>query len=282
MKTIPLLVALTTLMTISLFAQPGSVLSQPQSTRKVVPYPYIREADVMWGKKVWEVIDLREKTNFSLYYPGTPLPDRISLWDIIKNGVYPPEGTAVVPSLRAYSAEDNTFQTTLNQLELKKLVDRVDTGYIADPNDPNRMIPTPIPNPVSSADVKQYWMQEEWIFDKQRSVLEVRILAIMPVIEKKNEKGEVQGFASTFWISFDELRPLMVKQYAFLRKNSAHQLTFDDVFIKRMFSSYIIKEDNPADRMIAEYKGHNTLDALLEGENIRDGIRSKEADMWHH
>ena len=282
MKTIPLLVVLTCFLTLSLLAQPGSVLSQSTSMRKVIPYPYIREADVMWGKKVWEVIDLREKMNFSLYYPNAPLTDRISLWDIIRNGVYPPEGGSGIAALTAYSAMDNSFNTTISRKELKELMDRTDTAWVPSDDDPNRLVPKAYSTTLSSADIRQYWMQEEWIFDKQRSVLECRILAIMPVIEKKNDKGEVQGLASTFWISFAELRPLLVQQYAFLRKNSVHQLTYDDLFTKRMFSSYIIKEDNPADRMIAEYKGANTLDALLESEQIKEGIRNKESDMWHH
>ena len=37
--------------------------------RKPIPYPHVREADVMWAKKVWRVIDLREKINLPLYYP---------------------------------------------------------------------------------------------------------------------------------------------------------------------------------------------------------------------
>ncbi|MFW5753340.1 MAG: gliding motility protein GldN, partial [Marinilabiliaceae bacterium] len=35
--------------------------------RRPVPYPSIREADVMWAKKVWRIIDLREKMNLPLY-----------------------------------------------------------------------------------------------------------------------------------------------------------------------------------------------------------------------
>ena len=33
----------------------------------------------MWAKKVWRVIDLKEKMNHKLYYPLEPQNDRISL-----------------------------------------------------------------------------------------------------------------------------------------------------------------------------------------------------------
>ncbi|HEV7232077.1 MAG TPA: gliding motility protein GldN, partial [Bacteroidia bacterium] len=86
----------------------------------------------------------------------------------------------------------------------------------------------------------------------------------------------------TFWVSFPELRPLLANHTVFNPHNEAQELSFDDLFIKRMFSCYIIKEDNQADRMIADYKGPNTLNALLEAESIKNGIMQKEHDMWQH
>src|SRR5665213_1798532 len=37
--------------------------------RKPIHYSYVREADVMWSKRIWRTIDLREKLNFPIYYP---------------------------------------------------------------------------------------------------------------------------------------------------------------------------------------------------------------------
>ena len=51
--------------------------------KEVTPYPTLREADVMWSKRVWRVIDLREKMNHPLYYPDSPMLDRKSLFDVI-------------------------------------------------------------------------------------------------------------------------------------------------------------------------------------------------------
>jgi gliding motility associated protien GldN len=247
--------------------------------QKPVPYPYVREADVMWSKRVWEVIDLREKMNQELYYPINPMADRKSLFEIIKEGVLPGDG---IPALEAYSAMDDEFRAKLSQRDLKNMFSKTDTVSVPDPNLPDQYVKAVVTEELGAADIKQYWIQEEWFFDKQRSVLDVRILVIMPVVERKNDKGETIGLAATFWISFPEMRVLLAKNKAFNRHNDAQRLSYDDVFIKRMFSSYIIKEDNPADRMIADYKGANTIGALLEGEAIRDVIRTKEGDMWQH
>ena len=52
-----------------------------------MPYPYVREADVMWYKVTWEMIDLREKVNLPLYYPTDTLHRRKSLINAILDGI---------------------------------------------------------------------------------------------------------------------------------------------------------------------------------------------------
>ena len=38
----------------------GAYVKEHNLTKRVIPYPHLREADVMWAKRVWQVIDLRE------------------------------------------------------------------------------------------------------------------------------------------------------------------------------------------------------------------------------
>ena len=44
---------------------------QPEHTleRRVIPYSPLREADVMWLRRVWRRVDLREKINHPFYFP---------------------------------------------------------------------------------------------------------------------------------------------------------------------------------------------------------------------
>src|SRR5690606_22747407 len=100
----------------SLFAQ-NKVLDKPwikenTPTRRVIPYTHVREADVMWHRRIWRVIDLREKINHPLYYPIQPIQDRKSLYDVIKEGIL--EGT-----LTAYSDVDDEFTVQLTKAEAK-------------------------------------------------------------------------------------------------------------------------------------------------------------------
>jgi len=63
-----------------------------------------------------------------------------------------------------------------------------------------------------------------------------------------------------------------------MRKNDGQRLTYDDIFWKRMFHSYITKENNVYNRAIHEYKTGVAIQ--LESERIKDGLRNFEADLW--
>src|SRR6185503_1484861 len=81
-----------------------------------VPYLYVREADVMWSKRIWRVIDLREKINLPFYYPEYDLPDRIALFQVIKRGIYAGE----IKTAFEYDAFTNESGSQMNLEELKK------------------------------------------------------------------------------------------------------------------------------------------------------------------
>ena len=56
--------------------------------------------------------------------------------------------------------------------------------------------------------------------------------------------------------------------------------TYDDLFQKRYFSSYIIKEDNVYDRNISEYAFG--VNAIAESERIQGVLFRMEHDMWQY
>ena len=133
---------------------------------------------------------------------------------------------------------------------------------------------------ITSANVWKYWVKEDWFYDKQRSVMDVRIIGLCPLVEKITDGGDhTGGDKPLFWIYFPEARPVFATSEVYMRHNDAERRTLDDVFWKRMFSSYIRKESNVYDRGIYDYKVG--LDMQLESERVKKDIFMFEHDLWH-
>ena len=47
----------------------GAYVKETNLTKRVIPYPHLREADVMYKRRIWQEIDLRQKFNHPFYFP---------------------------------------------------------------------------------------------------------------------------------------------------------------------------------------------------------------------
>lgn len=255
----------------------GVYVNENTPSRKVIPYTNLRQADVMWSKRIWRRVDLRKKQNQVFYYPEEPAQGRKNLFDYIRQAIlddgtltaYDP-GTVVEPDdefTRALTGED-VLSKMVNQSEVDifdEYGDIIGTETVSDT--------------LRSAAIKFYEIKEEWFFEKQKSQLEVRIIGIKPVVEKEGADGN-PVLEDLFWIYFPEARFVFANSEVFNRINDAERRTYEDIFWKRQFESTIIKESNVYDRSISMYK--TGLDALLEAEKIEEKIFNFEHDFWHY
>ena len=270
----------------------NSVYKKEQVLHKNVrQYTHLREDDVMWSRKVWREIDLREKINHPFYYPendgvGYTTRDRKSLIDVIYSAIN--EG-----SITAYgnAAMDDEFREPMSQDDIKsiggaveELIEVIDWDAVAagaDPEDAKTSILEK--KQFDRNSVKKWRLKEEWFFDKQKSVMDVRILGLAPLQEDRDQvNGRLTGsFSPLFWVYFPEAREVLINAEVFNSvKNDAERRTYDDVFWKRMFNSTITMEANVMNRRINEYMVG--LDALLEAERIKADIFNIEHDLWEY
>ncbi len=257
----------------------GIYVKENNPARKVVGYSYLREADVMWSKKIWRHIDLNEKMNAPLRYPkSNETKDRKNLVNLLMDAVK--EG-----SLTAYRTDDDEFTFPMTAAEFSKVggADSI-TIQVTRSEPPYDSYDSVVYRAFNPDDVIQYRVKEEWFFDKQRSVMDVRIIGIAPMTLARDQDGNlIEGGQKKllFWVYFPEARRIFANAEVSNRFNTSQRLTYDDIFMKRMFNSYIMKEDNVYNRRIDDYKA-NPLDALLESERIKQDMINLEHDLWEY
>ncbi|MCL2072756.1 MAG: gliding motility protein GldN [Marinilabiliaceae bacterium] len=238
---------------------------------KPIPYVFVREADVYWSTRIWRIIDLRERMNLPLYYPTTTMDDRYSLINLLLHGIR-------YEGLPAYSTKDDEFKVQIGVDDiLVAMGASADTSEVMNV-ETGMMEMRVIQQDVRSDDVKQIMVKELWFFDRNYSRLDVRIIGLCPILETVGDDGNVTK-KQTFWINYNEARPLFARHETFIQGNDAQRRSFDDLFLKRYFGSYVVKQSNVYNnRQISDYAVG--VEAMLESERIKYEIFRMEHDMW--
>jgi gliding motility associated protien GldN len=239
---------------------------------KPIPLPAVRKADIMWSKRMWREIDMRQKMNQPFYFPLEPHDNWRNFITVIMDALK--EG-----SITAYDiSSTDEFLVPLNYQEI--ISRQVDTIHrtLTRPYPPYDQYDTVIYSEFDPNKVTRIRIKEDWYFDKKRSQMLVRILGICPVMVKSRNDEEYSE--PLFWIYYPEARPILAQAEVFNRFNDAARRSYDEVFMKRFFSSYIYKEQNVYDRRISEYA--QGLDALLEAERIKNDLLDFEQSLWEY
>ena len=250
--------------------------------RAPLAYEHIREDDAAYIQRVWREIDVHEKINLPFVYKadGDQGNQRFIyiLLSAIKND-----------SITAFSAEDDRFTTPMTFQEIaNKLVGKPKTITIPDiVKDPdgskNITKDSTITDEFDPDKVERYWIKEDWVFDKESSRMQVRILGIAPLKTIVNDDGSFRDVTPVFWVYYPDLRPVFAKHEVYNGRNTGARMSWEELFESRMFSSRIIKStiNNPNDLFIKNFVKDPIL-ALLEGENIKEKIFNYEQDLWSY
>ncbi|MBK9730490.1 MAG: gliding motility protein GldN [Chitinophagaceae bacterium] len=234
--------------------------------KEVIPYDNIREADVLWQKRIWRIIDSREKMNLPFKYEGID-------WKDLKPLVFVLRDAAISGEITVYQ-EDN-FKTVKLPDDVAKIGAGNDTIQLSD-LDGNYVKDTVLVREFDPTKVSKYRIKEDWFFDEETSAMQVRIIAIAPLYYD----DQIQLDLPMFWAYYPTARNVLVKQEVFNQRNDAVRLTWDDLFEMRLFTSYIYKESNVFDRRIQDYA--TGTDALRESDRIKQDIFEFEHDVWSY
>lgn len=252
----------------------NSVIKNPDHDEKSpIVLPYVDPSDVIWARTIIRELVLREKMNLPLYYPTRPMDGRMSLIDMLLKGIQKSFKTAYA---------DDELQTPVSYDEIMSRFGGQSDTLTKRNTVTGEMEKVVVEAEIHTDEVKRLLVKELWYVNRKTSRLEVRIIALCPVREYTKEDS-YDGILKSqlFWVDYGEFRDLLAKQKVFNSANDAVRLSFDDIFLKRYFSSRIIQESNVYDnRTISSYAVG--MDAVLESDRIKNEIFNQEQDLWQY
>ncbi|MCL6524489.1 MAG: gliding motility protein GldN [Thermoflavifilum sp.] len=241
--------------------------------RAPLAYQYIREDDAVWGRRLWEEIDVHEKINLPFSYSGEE--GHPNLFSILVKAILDSQVVAFDPI-------DDRFTKIMSIDRVKEiLVGKPDTIRVVDPVTGKESIQV-VTRELNPHSVTRYRIKEDWVFDKQTSQLYVRIIGIAPMKAIYNqEDGSFRDVTPLFWLYYPDLRPILAKYDVYNPNNYMMRMSWEDLFELRYFHAYVVKEDNPFNRSIRDYE-KDGVRRLLEGERIKNDIFNWEQNLWSY
>jgi len=290
----------------SFFDEMGSARIQTEefsSSHDTIVMVDHRIDDVIWARYVYRIIDMRYKQNYQLYFPTkSDDADYRNLFKVIAD--------AVVDGLPIYEKNMETIKPDFKQEPLRPemipmmfMADDPTADYSDDPthyditaSDAMLIHYDSVTNELSGHFYRfepivrnqlKYLIQEVVFFDKHTSRLHSKIMAIAPLqadlITTRDSSNVMSSLRESimFWIPFDKLRPYMAMQYAIPNRNEVKRVTFDELFQKRLYPSYIVGEGNMYNRWIPDY-AKEEAEVKKEQARIATELLNFEQDLWEY
>lgn len=223
---------------------------------KPIPLPQVNRNNIIFYKRIYRDIDLKDSVNNVFTIPGE------SLIELIIEGIKDGKLTAFDATSTKDNPTGDVFIHALSpQQAMSTLVDSVLVPYFD--NNGNQIGAQMKLNDFNPASITKFRIKEDIFYDNQRSRIETRIIGLAP-LKKIEAVGELLNEQPAFWLYFPQCRKVFVTKAAIDPDRNIYNVSFDDIFLQRRFNSSIVKEanysnekiDDPQkiEKQIADYK----------------------------
>ncbi|MGJ3236637.1 gliding motility protein GldN [Marivirga sp.] len=258
-------------------------------------YP-IHEDDIMYKKRVWRRMDLREKQNKPFFASNNEITKHIV--NAAKAGILPIyKGDSMVNRM--------TKEEFLEKLEDPRLKDMnmgTDDGWgdsggdgwgsddgwgdTADDTaaDEEESAATEVSTQFTVRQMTTLEIVEDMIFDRKRSVTHWDIQAIKIIIPASEFTSGVERTVGVFKYLdlIDLFRSNPDQMIWFNPQNSAEHKNLADAFALRLFNARIIKVANPDDNFIIDTYSESPKQGIMASQWLEYELMEKEHELWSY
>jgi gliding motility associated protien GldN len=231
----------------------------------------IRELDVAWKRRVWRVIDVRQKQNQPFIYRGDEYTGGGAFIEILIDAVKKGK-------IQAYSNLDDRFTTPLNVADFEQSINGTSDSTMVEDPITHEVTWVKTKTEFNIYSVTRYRVKEDWIFNRNTGRMEVRIVGLAPLVDRIDEStGEYRYSTPMFWLYYPNLRVILANYEVYNPRNDMKRMTWADYFDGHYFASYVLKTsgNNPLNQDLP-----NGLRGLQEGQDLVNKIIEREMDMW--
>lgn len=226
-------------------------------------------SNATWMREIYRFLDLSKGKNAALYYPLQPVEGRMNLYTLIfelmANG-----------NLTGYKFLDGREDFSENNKEdFKDVLEKLEIPF-EQQGDIFKVNEYDIP----SNEVLGYYVKEAWYFDQRQSVVDIKTIAICPVVFRQDDFGIGAERLPQFWIPYESIRPYAARMPIMTSdKNNVMDKTIDDFFRLHLFEGEIYKTSNLENKLLAEkYPSPSALKAAQE--QVEKELVTFERDLW--
>lgn len=255
---------------------PGTYSEVSLKQNKIPESQVVRGEDIVWKRDVYRIVDLQKNQNGALYYPTEPNGDQknlfYTLFELIANN-----------QVTAYKYVDGTeIFTDEYVLKFKDLLKNYDIPFKEkkDPKNTKNSIFDVQSIDIPCSEVTQYYVKEIYFLDQRTSSMNVKTVAICPILSRDDaETGEVRTFPM-FWVPFESIRTYLSQMpLSADTLNSANQISAYDFFNQRRYQGDIYKVSNLRNQNIKQYC--KTPEAIkAEQERLEKELQNIGNTLW--
>lgn len=264
----------------------------------------IPDYDIMYKKRLWRRMDLKEKQNRSFFAYNNEITKLII--GAVKAGVlFPYKNDSLITRMSKEEFLENLKMPEYggDQLsEEEKAMgftedenwgddsgwgddDTADTGWGDEAATDASATTTASADYFFPSDVEVLEIMEDWIFDKRRSRLFYDIQSIKLIIpsHKFPETGLQRQVATFKYKDLEKLfRSMPEEALWFNPQNVAEHKNLADAFLLRLFSARLIKVANPEDSYIADIYNTSPKEGLIASQRIEQELLELEHELWEY